>query len=303
MVWRELRVVILYPESEVSELQRRQMTTLDGNISVLAVKGKFDDCQLMVKKAFADPELRSLNLSTANSINIGRLLPQVVYYFYAYSRLIREYSDVVFSIPSGNFGNMMGGMLARRMGLPVRRFVVSVNSNDEFPRFLSGGEYQKLEPSVNCLSSAMNVGHPSNIARLVDLFGGEMNEKGEIKRMPDMGRLRDEITSYSIGDSETLKLMAETRDKYSVLIEPHGAVALAGLEKYIFENSLLPGTAYVALETAHPAKFPEIVRKATGLIPDIPESIAGLDTRKELFSTIRNSYSEFKMFLSDEGRF
>ncbi|MEE4117147.1 MAG: threonine synthase [Marinilabiliaceae bacterium] len=292
-----IKVVILYPEHEVSELQRKQMTTLGGNISVIAVRGKFDDCQFMVKQAFSDPQLGSMDLSTANSINIGRLLPQSVYYFYAFSRLINEYSDVVFSIPSGNFGNMMGAMLAGRMGLPVKRIVISVNSNDEFPRFLSEGKYQKVEPSVNCLSSAMNVGHPSNLARLVDLFGGEMDEQGEIRKMPDLARLREETAAFSINDSETLRVMAEFRKRYRALIEPHGAVGWAGLERYISAEDPAGDTAYLVLETAHPAKFPEIVHKATGILPEVPVSVSELKGRPESFTTIANNYAELRLFL------
>ena len=297
----QIKVVILYPEKEVSELQRRQMTTLGGNISVVAVKGKFDDCQLMIKKAFSDPELKSSNLSTANSINIGRLLPQTVYYFYAFSRLIGEYSKLIFSVPSGNFGNLMGGIIAKRMGLPVERFIVSVNSNDEFPLFLNSGVYKKVVPSRNCISSAMNVGHPSNLARLVDLFGGEMDEKGEIGKMPDMTGLREEIAACSISDSETLMLLADVVEKYSVMLEPHGAVGWAGLEKYISANSLPPGTAAVLLETAHPAKFPEIVSKATGIMPEVPVSVSELKDRTETYNTIANNYDELRQFLKAGG--
>ena len=173
-----IRVIVLFPRTEVSERQRQQMTTLRGNIRTIAVDGKFDDCQAMVKRAFADPALRALALSSANSINIGRLLPQSVYYFYAASRLARPGEPVVFVVPSGNFGDMMGAVIAGQMGLPIRRLVVPVNGNDEFPRFLATGRYEKIEPSHNCLSNAMNVGHPSNLARLVAVYGGEMDETG-----------------------------------------------------------------------------------------------------------------------------
>lgn len=157
-----VRVVVLYPEREVTKRQRKQMTTLGGNVHALAVDGKFDECQALVKRAFADPELRELNLSSANSINVGRLLPQSVYYFYAYSR-ISDGEEIVVSVPSGNFGNLMGGLIAMRMGLPIRRFVVATNENDEFPVFMRTGVYKPIRPSRNCISNAMNVGHPSNL--------------------------------------------------------------------------------------------------------------------------------------------
>lgn len=167
-----IRVVVLFPVSEVTKRQRKQMTTLGQNITVLGLDGKFDDCQTLVKQAFADPVLRNLNLSSANSINIGRLIPQMVYYFYAWSRLVKPGEKIIFSVPSGNFGDMMGGVLAMKTGLPVEKFIIAVNGNDAFPVYLKTGRYEKIDPSRNCLSSAMNVGHPSNLARLVALYNG-----------------------------------------------------------------------------------------------------------------------------------
>ena len=170
------KVVVLFPEKEVTDRQRRQMTTLGKNIFPLAVQGKFDDCQALVKQAFVDADLFALNLSSANSINIGRLLPQAVYYFYAHSRAAPQGKRTVFSVPSGNFGDLMGGLLAMKMGLPVHKFVVATNENDEFPRFMDTGIYDPIRPSKNCISNAMNVGHPSNLARLFCLYGGKMDE-------------------------------------------------------------------------------------------------------------------------------
>ncbi|MEI8004333.1 MAG: threonine synthase, partial [Methanothrix sp.] len=163
-------VVVLFPEKEVTERQRRQMTTLGKNVFPLAVEGKFDDCQALVKQAFVDADLSALHLSSANSINIGRLLPQAVYYFFAYSRVATLGEEIIFSVPSGNFGDLMGGLLAMKMGLPVQKFVVATNENDEFPRFMTTGIYEPIQPSKNCISNAMNVGHPSNLARLFCLY-------------------------------------------------------------------------------------------------------------------------------------
>src|SRR5262245_9999768 len=160
-----VRVIVLFPIAEVSDSQRKLMTTLKDNIRTVAIDGKFDDCQAMVKRAFADADLKHIPLSSANSINIGRLLPQSVYYFYAASRLARPGEPIVFSVPSGNFGDMMGAVVAKQMGLSIRKLVVPVNENDAFPCFLGTGAYQKIEPSRNSLSNAMNVGHPSNLAR------------------------------------------------------------------------------------------------------------------------------------------
>ena len=198
-----IKVVVLFPEKEVTERQRRQMTTLGKNVFPLAVEGKFDDCQALVKQAFADPDLKGLNLSSANSINIGRLLPQAVYYFYAHSRVAPQGEAVVFSVPSGNFGDLMGGLIALKMGLPVHKYVVATNENDEFPNFMKTGIYEPIRPSKNCISNAMNVGHPSNLARLFSLYGGQMDETGRVSRQPDLQAMRRELYAVSITDEET----------------------------------------------------------------------------------------------------
>ncbi|HAA55799.1 MAG TPA: threonine synthase, partial [Myxococcales bacterium] len=204
-----IEVVVLFPRDEVSNRQRKQMTTLGGNITAIAIDGKFDDCQAFVKQAFADDSLSHVPLSSANSINIGRLLPQMVYYIYTYCQLAQDGEECVISVPCGNFGNVMGGIIAKWMGLPVKRFVIAVNENDEVPRFLQDGEYHKIEPSRNCISNAMNVGHPSNLARLVHLYGGFMDEKGAIHEEPDLQKLRDDLFAVSVTDAETRETIKE----------------------------------------------------------------------------------------------
>ena len=292
-------VVILYPETEVTNRQRKQMTTLGKNVKIIAIDGKFDDCQALVKEAFADSDLDFLNLSSANSINIGRILPQIVYYFYSFAKL-REGKDddnIIFSVPSGNFGDMMGGTLGMRMGLPVKRFVIATNENDEFTKFLETGEYQKIEPSFNCLSSAMNVGHPSNLARLVALYGGVMDEKGNISKAPDMDLMRKEIFSTSINDSITKNTIKEAYDNYKLVLEPHGAVGWKGLEIYLNEEETNKNQLSLSLETAHPAKFPEMIIEILGFDPKLPDSLKGLDDKKEQFSKMKNDIAEFKAYL------
>jgi threonine synthase len=185
--------------TEVSESQRKLMTTLKDNIRTVAIDGKFDDCQAMVKRAFSDPDLKHLPLSSANSINIGRLLPQSVYYFYAASRVAQAGEPIVFSMPSGNFGDMMGAIVAKEMGLPVRKIVAAVNDNDAFPKFLATGSYEKISPSRNSLSNAMNVGHPSNLARLISVYGGQMDETGQINQIPDLNALRRDVFRIHLG--------------------------------------------------------------------------------------------------------
>jgi threonine synthase len=292
-----IRALVLFPIREVSERQRKQMTTLSGNVSAIALPGKFDDCQALVKKAFSDSDLSGLNLSSANSINIGRLLPQSVYYTYAASRLadIAGGEKVIFSVPSGNFGDMMGGVLAFHTGLPVEKYVIATNANDEVPRFLETGEYTKIVPSRVCISNAMNVGHPSNLARLVDLYGGHLDETGALLEKPDMERLRKDIFAVSIDDEETRRTIAAVYREHGLILEPHGAVGWAGLERYI-ETSGSNSTA-ICLETAHPAKFPDEVSRATGVVPEVPPSLASLEEKTEAYDTIDVDYEAFKDYL------
>lgn len=299
-----IRVLVLYPIAEVSDRQRKQMTTLGGNVATLALDGKFDDCQALVKQAFSDPDLAPLNLSSANSINIGRLLPQSVYYVYAASRLadMGGGEKVVFSVPSGNFGDLMGGVLSFRSGLPVERFVVATNANDEVPRFLETGSYQKIDPSLVCISNAMNVGHPSNLARLVALYGGQMDEKGVIHTQPDMESLRRDFFAVSISDEETRQTLSKVQKEHHVMLEPHGAVGWAGLERFMATHPEFAQLAAISLETAHPAKFPDEVRKLTGLEPALPPSIEGLDGKPERIVEIASEYAAFKAHLLKEYR-
>ena len=291
-----IRVIVLFPFDEVSVSQRKLMTTLRENVRTVAIAGKFDDCQAMVKRAFADPALAHLPLSSANSINIGRLLPQSVYYFYAASRLARPGEPILFSIPSGNFGDMMGAVVAREMGLPVRKILASVNDNDAFPRFLQTGVYEKISPSRNSLSNAMNVGHPSNLARLVAVYGGQMDETGKIHRQPDLAAMRRDLFSSSISDQRTRETIREVWDKYQLLLEPHGAVAWRGFLDWQ-EHEPLNGLPAVILETANPAKFPEEIEKNMGWSPDVPPAMAAAILQPEDFDRMEADYERFKAYL------
>ena len=294
-----IRVLVLFPEKEVSDRQRKQMTSLDGNITTLAVQGKFDDCQAMVKSAFADPDLnKRLHLSSANSINIGRLLPQSVYYFYAFSRLNgKNLNPIIFSVPSGNFGDMMGGMIAWRMGLPIKRIIASVNENDEFPVYLATGNYDKIEPSKNCISNAMNVGHPSNLARLIKLYHGQMDETGKINNKPDFETMHQEVSSFSVSDAETRQSIKDAWNQYHLLLEPHGAVGWNGYWRWITEHSEDAQLPAVVLETAHPAKFPREIKSLLGFEPGVPPSLAKIDQLSESFKRIDADFSAFKDYL------
>ncbi len=287
-----ISVIVLFPKKEVSVRQRKQMTTLGKNIKAVAVKGKFDDCQTMVKHAFRDPDLN--NLSSANSINFGRLIPQAVYYFYAFSRMNRR--KIIFSVPSGNFGNLMGGIIAKKMGLPVKKFIVAVNKNDEFVRFINSGKYEPIIPSKKCLSSAMNVGHPSNLARLIDVYGGHIDEKGVIHKMPDMEEINNDMFAVSVNDKETVETIKQVYSKYKVILEPHGAVAWKGVQEYL-KKYPDEKTPIISLETADPAKFPKELNKL-GIYPELPESMTELDNRKEVDKLeISKDFKELKRII------
>ena len=295
-----IEVAVLFPETEVTDRQRKQMTTLGKNVKIIAVDGKFDDCQTLVKQAFSDPELNYLSLSSANSINIGRLVPQIVYYFYSYAKLRKsDDEEVIFSVPSGNFGDMMGGVFAMKMGLPVKRFIISTNENDEFPTYLESGNYGKIEPSKNCISSAMNVGHPSNLARLVSLYGGMMDETGKIFKAADMELMQKEIWSTSISDEQTRETIQEAWKKHQLLLEPHGSVGWSGLEEYckMHPEDCGPEQLCISLETAHPAKFPQEIRKLLDFDPMLPPSLEGLEDKEESFDHLENDYGDFKNYL------
>lgn len=299
-----IKVVVLFPENEVTNRQRKQMTTLGKNVQIIGIDGKFDDCQALVKEAFADPELKYLKLSSANSINIGRLIPQIIYYFYSFAELRTGHLDekVIFSVPSGNFGDMMGGVFAMQMGLPVERFIIATNSNDEFPKYLETGKYETIVPSINCISSAMNVGHPSNIARLITLYEGKMDEKGNIYEQPELEKMRKDFYGVSVDNETTRQTIKEAWEKHELLLEPHGAVGWRGLMEYLEAHPEM-NTAeqlFISLETAHPAKFPEEITKIIGIDPDLPKSLENLDDKPEFVDQIELSYAAFKDYLVEK---
>lgn len=295
-----VRVFILYPEREVSPTQKKQLDTIGGNVQALSVSGTFDDCQALVKRAFGDTDLAPLGLTSANSINFGRTLPQSFYYAWAWAQVAEGNEPVVFSIPSGNFGNAFGCELARRMGVPVTKIVMAVNGNDEFPRFLAGAPYAPMKPSRACLSSAMNVGHPSNLARFFDLFGGAVDKEGLVRREPDRETMRRVIFSTSVSDDDTSATMRRVWDERKILLEPHGAVGWAGLERYRAETGDMAKA--IVLETAHPAKFPEAVKGALGFEPEPPESLRAAAARTGTATPLPADFDALKSFLLAEER-
>ena len=288
-----IKVYIFYPENEVSNIQKKQLDSIGKNIQAIAIDGKFDDCQKLVKEAFSDPELKRLNLTSANSINIGRILPQIVYYFYSYLNVAKDFGEILFSIPSGNFGNSLGCEIARRMGLPVK-LLLAVNENDEFPKFLETKEYKKIEPSRHCLSNAMNVGNPSNLARYFELYHGTIGKEGIVHKMPDIEEMKRYIGSISISDKETIKTIKEIYEKNEIIVEPHGAVGIAALNKYFEKNKKISS---ICLETADPAKFPEIIEKELNIKIKVPETLRKINKREGKPVYLLNSYEKVKDYL------
>ena len=251
------RVVVLYPSGKVSEIQEKQFTTLGKNITAVEVNGTFDDCQQLVKQAFLDQALNeSFFLTSANSINIARLIPQSFYYFYAWSRLPKN-RNVVFSIPSGNFGNLTAGLMAKKMGLPIQHFVAATNINDIVPHYLTTKEFLP-KSSASTISNAMDVGNPSNFARMLDLF------------QHDHSAMSSEITGYSFNDDETRATMRGVFEKLNYTLDPHGAIGYLGLKKYESRN---PESVGVFLETAHPAKFLDVVESVLQRKVTIPDGL------------------------------
>ncbi|HYG39882.1 MAG TPA: threonine synthase, partial [Cytophagales bacterium] len=275
------------PSGKVSTLQEKQLTTLGSNITALEVKGTFDDCQRMVKEAFLDKELNEkLNLSSANSINIARLIPQSFYYFYAYSRLKSYNLPLVFSVPSGNFGNLSAGLIAKKMGLPVHRFVASTNVNDIIPKYLLSGKYEP-RASIRTLSNAMDVGNPSNYARIVALFDNDLSE------------IRKNIQGYSFTDEETRGAMRKILDQANYIMCPHTAVAYLGLKNYQQEdNTEFTG---VFLSTAHPAKFLDVLDEDIAKQVELPESLKVLVDRPKQSIPMVSSLSSLKAFLLNKS--
>lgn len=281
-----IRVVILYPSGKVSPLQEKQLTTLGENITALEVAGTFDDCQALVKQAFLDATINSrLRLSSANSINIARLIPQSFYYFEAYKQVTDRRRPVVFSVPSGNFGNLTAGLLAKRMGLPVHHFIAATNANDVVPQYLHDGTYQS-RPSVRTLSNAMDVGAPSNFARMLDLFGSTWNT------------MRNEISGFAFSDESTRDAMQEVDQKFGYVMDPHGAVGYLALREY---QQYQPDTLGIILETAHPAKFLEDVEEILGKHIPVPERLAELADREKVAVKMGTGYEEFKTWLIEQA--
>ncbi|TFV96191.1 threonine synthase [Algoriphagus kandeliae] len=280
-----VEVIILFPRGKVSPLQEKQFTTLGKNITALEVEGVFDDCQTLVKQAFLDEELnQKLLLTSANSINIARWIPQCLYYFYAYSRLPKNGKKVVFSVPSGNFGNIGAGILAARMGLPIDHFVAATNLNKVVPEYLKGAEFL-AQPSIQTLSNSMDVGNPSNFPRLKALFGD------------DESFFREKVKGYFYTDEETVRAIQQVKEQ-GYILDPHGAVGYLGLKDFMAEN---PGYVGVFLETAHPGKFKDVVEEALGETLVLPDRLAAFLKGEKKVIPMEKDFERFKAFLKNLG--
>ena len=273
-----VNVVILYPSGKVSDIQEKQLTTLGQNITALEVDGVFDDCQEMVKTAFLDEEITK-KLTSANSINIARWLPQMFYFFFAYKALKSKNKELVFSVPSGNFGNICAGIMAQKLGLPIKHFVAATNVNDTVPNFLVDGVYTP-KPSKATISNAMDVGNPSNFIRIRELFNN------------DLETLKSAFSSYSFTDDETRETMKNIYDNSGYVADPHGAVGYLGLKKHgLKENEF-----GVFLETAHPVKFLDVVEETLPVKVEIPEQIQKVINNKKV-AIKASSYEDLKAYL------
>ncbi|WP_308992511.1 threonine synthase [Mariniflexile litorale] len=276
-----VNVVILYPSGKVSDIQEMQLTTLGQNIKALEVNGTFDDCQDMVKTAFLDEELtNNMQLTSANSINVARWLPQLFYFMFAYKQLHKEHKNIVFSVPSGNFGNVCAGMMAQKLGLPISHFVASNNANNVVTRYLISQLYEP-KPSVQTISNAMDVGAPSNFIRIKEIYKNNFSS------------LKENLSSYSFSDEETKAAMLEIFDNYNYVADPHGAVGYLGCKAYLKENA---NTHCVFLETAHPTKFLDVVEAVIKEKQSLPEQIQSV-MGKEKESVVISTYKDLKKYL------
>ena len=276
-----INVIILYPSKKVSNIQEKQLTTLGRNISALEVNGTFDDCQEMVKKSFLDKDiLKSIRLTSANSINIGRWLPQMFYYFFAYKELKKFNKPIVISVPSGNFGNICAGLLAKKMGLPIDHFIAATNINDVIPRYLKTSKYLP-KSSIQTISNAMDVGDPSNFIRISKIFNNNYNI------------IKSNLSGFKFEDNKTKEAIKEIYKDSNFIADPHGAVGYLGLKKYLKNHNNKIG---VFMETAHPIKFIDVVENTLDIKLKLPEKIKKI-LKKEKRSTKINTYMELKDYL------
>lgn len=277
-----VEVVILYPSGKVSPVQEKQLTTLGKNITALEIEGSFDDCQRMVKQAFADSLVNEKRfLTSANSINVARWLPQQFYYFFAFSQWPEREQAPVIAVPSGNFGNICAGLLAMQSGLPVQHFIAACNVNDVISGYLQSGTLQPAK-AVATLSNAMDVGDPSNFIRVLELFGHQYP------------LVKSKLSASTVTDEETLVAIRELYNRYQYIADPHGAVGYRALQRYLSEHA---GSKGFFLETAHPVKFPDAVLAGTGIQVDLPPGLSQLMQQEKKTVKLQPDYQQLKDYL------
>ncbi len=279
-----INVYILYPKGKVSFIQEMQLTTLDKNITALEIDGTFDDCQHLVKSAFIDKELNSkINLSSANSINVARLIPQTFYYFEAFKQIENKNFETIFSVPSGNLGNLTAGLIAKKMGLPVSKFIGAANRNKVFPHYIKTGEF-KLQPSIQTLSNAMDVGNPSNLVRIKEIYSDSITD------------IQQDVYSESFDDGATRIGIKEMYSKYSYVIDPHGSVGYLALKSFT-EKFGINNLNGIILETAHPAKFKDVIEEELKTEIEIPDRLTVCLTKQKKSIQLSNKYDDFREFI------
>ncbi len=282
-----IEVIILYPRGKVSDLQEKQLTTLGKNIYACEIDGTFDDCQALVKRAFLDDGLtEKYRLSSANSINIARLIPQSFYYFEAYKQVVEKNENIVFCIPSGNFGNLTAGLMASRMGLPVKHFIAATNINKVVPDYLDTGNYQPQESSPT-ISNAMDVGSPSNFSRMLDMFNKNHTE------------FKNEVKGFFATDEETEETMKQVYDQYRYILDPHGAIGYRASEEH---RIAYPSDQVVFLETAHPGKFLPTVERVLERKIDLPQALIDLQGKEKEATPLSNNYTDFKEYMISRAK-
>ena len=282
-----IKVTILYPKGKVSPIQELQLTTNGNNIEAIAIDGTFDDCQALVKQAFHDTELNSkLNLTSANSINISRLIPQMFYYANTYARLKNDFDEIIFVTPSGNFGNIAAGMMVQKMGLPIKRFIAATNSNDIIPEFLEKGVFT-ARPSVQTLANAMDVGDPSNFVRILDLFDN------------DSSALKEKLSAFAYNDEQIKEAIAEVFEKHNYVICPHTATGYLAVQKDKSIHQTEKKTAYVVLATAHPCKFPDVFEELNIAFEE-PEQIEEMKSKQKKVVEMSKAFKDFKGHLLNQ---
>lgn len=278
-----VKVFVLYPKGKVSKIQEAQFTTLGQNITALEISGTFDDCQALVKNAFMDVDLnKKMQLTSANSINVARFLPQMFYYFYAYAQLAKNnlpLDNIVISVPSGNFGNITAGLIGKQMGLPIKRFIAANNKNDVFYKYLLSGEYNP-QPSIATIANAMDVGAPSNFARILDLYNNSHSV------------ISSEISGFTYSDEQIAQTLKDTYNKTKYLLDPHGAVGYRSLLEGLKENEI-----GIFLETAHPAKFKDTVEAIIGDNIDVPSKLIAFMKGTKSTVKLSSSFSTLKKYL------